>query len=263
MPATFRSLTATELNRFHWPHGAPFPFCRLWFLPAGLKFYFGTKMGKTNMRLSRLRIAVDRTKYKDSRNFLQKTEKTSALGRLGPKRGLSRLIVTRMPCSEQARNFPSGRFHAGGMVLSCALGRAGISRAKREGDRATPAGTFRLLGGLFRRDRVLRQAWALPIAEIKPSDGWCDDPASPSYNRQVALPCRASHEKLWRRDRLYDVVVVLGYNIHPRRKFRGSAIFLHCATPDFAPTEGCVALSVTDLRRLLPRVSRKAVLIVR
>ncbi len=156
-----------------------------------------------------------------------------------------------------------GRLHAGELVVACAIGRAGISRAKREGDRATPAGTFRLLGGFFRRDRGLRQAWALPIAETKPSDGWCDDPVSPSYNRQVTLPCRGSHEKLWREDRLYDVVVVLGYNIRPRRKFRGSAIFLHCARPDFAPTEGCVALSLADLRRLLPRLSAKAVLIIR
>ena len=175
------------------------------------------------------------------------------------KRDLSRLVVTRMPQYEQASKFPSGRFHAGGVVLSCALGRAGISRVKREGDRATPAGTFRLLGGFFRPDKVLRQAWALPMAEIKLSDGWCDDPASPSYNRRVALPCCGSHEKLWRRDRLYDFVVVLGYNIHPRCKFRGSAIFLHCAREDFAPTEGCVALSIADLRRLL----RKAVLIIR
>jgi L,D-peptidoglycan transpeptidase YkuD (ErfK/YbiS/YcfS/YnhG family) len=179
------------------------------------------------------------------------------------KRGLSRLVVTRMPCSGQAREIPLGRFHAGGTVLSCAVGRAGISHAKREGDHATPAGTFRLLGGLFRRDRVLRQAWALPIAELKRSHGWCDDPASPSYNRQVALPCRASHEKLWRDDRLYDLVVVIGYNVYPRCKFRGSAIFLHCARPDFAPTEGCVALSYSDLRRLLPRLSRRAVLTVR
>ncbi len=101
------------------------------------------------------------------------------------------------------------------------------------------------------------------MVPIKPGDGWCDDPGSPSYNRRVALPCRASHEKLWRRDRLYDLVTVLGYNIHPRRKYRGSAIFLHCAAPDFAPTEGCVALRYDDLRRLLPRLSRKAMLTIR
>ncbi len=68
---------------------------------------------------------------------------------------------------------------------------------------------------------------------------------------------------MWRRDRLYDLVVVLDYNIYPRRKYRGSAIFLHCARPDFAPTEGCIALAFDDFRRLLPRLARNALLIIR
>jgi L,D-peptidoglycan transpeptidase YkuD (ErfK/YbiS/YcfS/YnhG family) len=98
---------------------------------------------------------------------------------------------------------------------------------------------------------------------MRPSDGWCDDPESACYNRAVCLPFGAAHERLWRPDRLYDLVVVLAYNIHPRRKGRGSAIFLHCARPDFAPTEGCIALAFEDLRRLLPRLSRNTVLIIR
>jgi L,D-peptidoglycan transpeptidase YkuD (ErfK/YbiS/YcfS/YnhG family) len=98
---------------------------------------------------------------------------------------------------------------------------------------------------------------------MRPGDGWCDDPKSGCYNRHVILPFPAAHEKLWRPDGLYDLVIVLGYNIHPRSKSRGSAIFLHCARPDFASTEGCLALSFADLRRLLPRLSRKAVLTVR
>ena len=122
---------------------------------------------------------------------------------------------------------------------------------------------FALVGGFFRQDRVLRKAWVSPMRPVSPSDGWCDDPRSALYNRRVVLPCRASHEKLWRADRLYDLVIVLDYNIHPRRKNRGSAIFLHCARPDFAPTGGCIALRLGDLRRLLPRLSRKAVLTVR
>jgi len=96
-----------------------------------------------------------------------------------------------------------------------------------------------------------------------PSDGWCDDPESPLYNRRVALPCRASHEKLWRVDRLYDLVIVLDFNIHPRRKNRGSAICWHCARPDFAPAAGWIALLPDDVRRLLPRLAKKVVLTVR
>jgi L,D-peptidoglycan transpeptidase YkuD (ErfK/YbiS/YcfS/YnhG family) len=98
---------------------------------------------------------------------------------------------------------------------------------------------------------------------IRPSDGWCDDPESAAYNRRAALPCRGSHEKLWRADRLYDLVIVLDYNIRPCRKNRGSAIFLHCARPDFAPTEGCVALRPDDLRKLLPRLARNVRLTIR
>ncbi|MGH6842906.1 MAG: L,D-transpeptidase family protein [Methylocella sp.] len=168
-----------------------------------------------------------------------------------------------MPRVSQAHEFSLGRFRAGSVVARCAIGRAGIRQDKREGDRATPSGAFRFLGGFFRGDRISREAWALPMRLASPSDGWCDDPESALYNRRVALPCRASHEKLWRADCLYDLVIVLEYNIHPRRKNRGSAIFLHCAGPGFAPTEGCIALSLDDLRRLLPRLARKAVLTVR
>jgi L,D-peptidoglycan transpeptidase YkuD (ErfK/YbiS/YcfS/YnhG family) len=168
-----------------------------------------------------------------------------------------------MPRQAQAFETALGRFHAGPVVVRCALGRSGIRHDKREGDRATPAGAFRLLGGFFRPDRVLRQAWLMPMRRIELGDGWCDDTHTGLYNRRVALPCRANHEKLWREDRLYDLVIVLDYNIHPRRKYRGSAIFLHCARPDFEPTEGCIALRADDLRRLLPRLSRKAVLTIR
>ena len=98
---------------------------------------------------------------------------------------------------------------------------------------------------------------------LRPSDGWCDDPISAVYNQRVTLPCRAGHEKLWRADHLYDLVIVVDYNVRPRRKNRGSAIFLHCARPDFAPTEGCIALRPDDLRRLLPRLAKRVVLTIR
>ncbi len=134
---------------------------------------------------------------------------------------------------------------------------------KFEGDHATPAGTFRLLAGFFRADKIQHQPWPLPMRQAKKSDGWCDDPRLGAYNRCVSLPCRGSHEKIWRTDHLYDLVIVLDYNIHPCRKNRGSAIFLHCARPDFAPTEGCIALRLEDLRRLLPRLAKKTVLTIR
>jgi L,D-peptidoglycan transpeptidase YkuD (ErfK/YbiS/YcfS/YnhG family) len=179
------------------------------------------------------------------------------------KRGLNHLTVTRTPRQAEAAKSPSGTLRAGPIVVRCALGRAGIRHDKREGDHATPAGAFRLLSVFYQTERVPRQAWLLPMRRIRPSDGWCDDPRSPLYNCRVGLPCRASHEKMWRDDRLYDLVIVLDYNIRPRRKYRGSAIFLHCAGPDYAPTEGCIALRPDDLRRLLPRLSRKTVLTIK
>ncbi|MGH6796388.1 MAG: L,D-transpeptidase family protein [Methylocella sp.] len=193
----------------------------------------------------------------------KKTVKSFARGRGEVKRELSRAVVTRLPRESHAQEIPFGRLHAGFVVVRCAIGRAGIRRDKREGDGATPGGVFCLLGGFFRPDRILRKAWVLPMRPVRPSDGWCDDSGSALYNRRVALPCRARHEKLWRADCLYDFVIILDYNIHPRRKNRGSAIFLHCTRPDYTPTEGCVALRRDDLSRLLPRLSRKVLLTIR
>jgi len=173
---------------------------------------------------------------------------------------LSRLTVTAQPRIAPAT--PRGRLHAGPTILVCAIGAASISRQKREGDRATPAGHFRLIEGFF-KPGIGRPRTLLPLRPIDKTLGWCEDPASPSYNRLIRLPSRAGHESMWRDDGLYDFVIVLDYNMRPRRKYRGSAIFLHCARPDFWPTAGCVALRAADLRKLLPRLGRKVVLVVR
>ncbi len=197
------------------------------------------------------------------RRVAKKLENSFARGHIKVKHGLNRLVVTSSIRQTQAQQHLIGRLQAGPLVLHCALGRTGLTRAKREGDQATPVGEFRLLGGFFRADQTLRHAGPFPMRPIRPNDGWCDDPASAAYNRHVTLPSRGGHEKLWRADRLYDLVIVLDYNIRPCRKHRGSAIFLHCARPDLAPTEGCVALHPNDLRKLLPRLAKNAVLVIR
>ena len=133
----------------------------------------------------------------------------------------------------------------------CALGRAGIVRDKREGDGATPSGRFPLREVRFRSDRLPRPVTDLPCREIDPNDGWCDDPADPAYNRPVGLPYPARHERLWREDGLYDVVVILGHNDAPPIPGHGSCIFLHVAADAYRATEGCVALARTDLLTLL------------
>ena len=132
-----------------------------------------------------------------------------------------------------------------------ACGKAGVVADKREGDHASPAGAFPLLRVFYRPDRLVAPRTALPLAALSPKDGWCDDPADPSYNQLVALPYPASHEDLWRDDGLYDVIAVIGYNTDPIVPGRGSAIFLHCASPDFAGTEGCLAVGHEVLISLL------------
>lgn len=133
------------------------------------------------------------------------------------------------------------------LILRCAVGRAGLRADKQEGDEATPIGLLPLRRVLYRADRLARPRAAVPIEPLAPLDGWCDDPAEPLYNRPVQLPFTGGHEALWRDDRVYDVIGVLGWNDAPVERKRGSAIFLHVARPGLPPTEGCLALALPDL----------------
>jgi L,D-peptidoglycan transpeptidase YkuD (ErfK/YbiS/YcfS/YnhG family) len=135
--------------------------------------------------------------------------------------------------------------------MRCALGQGGVSAEKREGDGATPLGRFVMRGLFYRADRLARPATMLPGRAIARSDGWCDAPGDPAYNRLVPWPYPASAEALWREDARYDLIVPLGYNDAPIVPGKGSAIFLHLAAPDFAPTAGCVALALGDLLAVL------------
>ena len=137
----------------------------------------------------------------------------------------------------------------------CALGCNDVQNTKREGDGATPAGIFFLRQVFYRADRLPPPTSGLPVRVPGPNDGWCDDPGHRDYNRFVRLPFEASHEALWREDNLYDVIVVVGHNDDPPHPGLGSAIFIHCATKDFAPTQGCVVLAREALVELLPRLA--------
>lgn len=138
-----------------------------------------------------------------------------------------------------------------GSSVRCALGWGGVTRSKREGDGATPIGTWPLRRLLYRADRIARPQARLETSGIRPEHAWCDDPADPAYNRPVTLPYAGRHERLWREDEIYDLILVLGYNDDPVVPGLGSAIFLHVARPDFSPTEGCVALARADLVQFL------------
>lgn len=153
-----------------------------------------------------------------------------------------------------------GRLHFRGLAVPCALGPAGIRRIKREGDGATPAGTWRLTHGFFRADRMARPRSLAPLAPIGPNDGWCDDPKHHAYNRPVRLPFKAGHETMRREDRLYDVVFITDHNQSPRVRGGGSAIFFHVAKDGHKPTAGCVAILPEHMRRLLPQLPRRVAL---
>jgi L,D-peptidoglycan transpeptidase YkuD (ErfK/YbiS/YcfS/YnhG family) len=146
-----------------------------------------------------------------------------------------------------------GWLDVGGTRVRCALGPAGVVPAaeKREGDGASPAGVWPIRRVLYRPDHGPAPTTALPVAAIAEDDGWCDAPEDPAYNRPVKLPYPASAERMWRDDDLYDLVVILGHNDDPPVAGAGSAIFLHLAKPDYAPTHGCVAVTRGDLEAFL------------
>ncbi|PZW41047.1 L,D-peptidoglycan transpeptidase YkuD (ErfK/YbiS/YcfS/YnhG family) [Humitalea rosea] len=156
-----------------------------------------------------------------------------------------------MPEPGTARVTPDGLLRMEGLLMRCALGHGGIKVDKEEGDGATPTGILPLRRVLYRADRGVPPRSVVPVEPLAPEDGWCDDPRDPAYNTRVKLPYEASHEELWRRDAIYDLIGILGWNDAPVVRGRGSAIFLHVARPDYAPTEGCIALSEPDVRALL------------
>ncbi len=141
-----------------------------------------------------------------------------------------------------------------GRRFPCTLGRGGVTRNKREGDGATPAGLHRIIGMLYRPDRLLPPAdWAMPI---RPGDLWSDDPGDPGYNTMVRAPYGFSHESLRRADPLYDLLLITDWNWPDPAPGHGSAIFLHRWRRPGAATAGCVAFAPGDLlwiaRRLRP-----------
>ncbi|MFN3890015.1 MAG: L,D-transpeptidase [Beijerinckiaceae bacterium] len=158
---------------------------------------------------------------------------------------------------------PSAGFAmVGNMRLSCSLGRSGITVRKREGDGATPRGEMVILGGYFRADRWKRRRASISMRRTRSDDGWCDDPGSYLYNRPVRLPTRVRCERMALEDNVYDVVLTTSHNMKPRQLGAGSAIFVHLRRSDGGPTAGCIAFAPADMRRLLPRLSKRVRVIV-
>jgi len=150
-----------------------------------------------------------------------------------------------------------GLLVAGNQMFPCLLGRSGIATNKMEGDGKTPIGTFLLLSGYYRRDRVSLPTNQITMHAIRPADGWCDAPQHPNYNRLIKKPFGFGHESMSRGDSLYDICLVMDYNINPRSRYRGSAIFFHVASPQGKATQGCIALPLPVIQKLLPRLAKK------
>lgn len=150
-----------------------------------------------------------------------------------------------------------------GTQYRCAIGRSGLeTNDRKEGSGTTPQGRFALRECWYRADRIKPPATLLPMRVIQQDDGWCDAPEHASYNRPVKLPFTASHEKLWRDDHMYDIIVPIGYNDDPVVKGKGSAIFLHIAKPDYSATEGCVAVKMQDMLTILSAITAGTKIII-
>ena len=147
--------------------------------------------------------------------------------------------------------------------FSCAIGRAGLTTNKIEGDHKTPVGEFKFKKIYYRKDKLGEMIFQIPFAIIAENDGWCDDPKSKLYNQHVQFPFDASAERLFRDDDLYDIICVLNYNTNPIVPGKGSAIFLHICKPNFAGTEGCVAIEKKNILKLVNLIDFNTKLIIK
>ena len=141
--------------------------------------------------------------------------------------------------------------------LRCSIGKRGISINKKEGDKKTPKGKFKLKYILYRKDRMPNLKTKLKKIEIKKNMGWCDDPGSKHYNKIINYPFKYSAEKLWRKDNIYDVIIIIDYNLNPIIKNKGSAIFLHIAKQRYKPTNGCIAVSKKNIKLISLEINKK------
>tara|TARA_B100000941_G_C28238582_1_gene415267 strand:- start:134 stop:634 length:501 start_codon:yes stop_codon:yes gene_type:complete len=146
--------------------------------------------------------------------------------------------------------------------VKCALGKRGIGLKRKEGDLITPKGTFRVKYILYRKDRIKKISTILKRIEIKKNTGWCNDPSSKEYNKLIKLPSVYSFEKLYKKDNIYDIILVLNYNMNPIVKNKGSAIFIHIAKNNYKKTEGCVALKKVHLLRIIKDLKKNTKIII-
>ncbi|MFL2852710.1 MAG: L,D-transpeptidase [Candidatus Pelagibacter sp.] len=144
--------------------------------------------------------------------------------------------------------------------IKCSIGKRGIGVKKSEGDQITPKGKFRINLILYRKDRIPNFKTKIKKLPIEKNMGWCDDPFSKNYNKIVKLPIKHSAERLYRKDNVYDLVLVLNYNVNPIRKGKGSAIFIHIAKRKYKKTLGCVAISKKSIKKIAKKIKKSSLI---
>ncbi len=141
--------------------------------------------------------------------------------------------------------------------VKCSVGKRGIGFKKKEGDLITPKGIFKIKNVFYRKDRLKKLKTSLKKSAIQKKMGWCDDPKSKRYNQLIYYPFRYNSEKLYRKDNIYDIIVVLDFNMRPIIKNKGSAIFLHVAKKNISTTKGCIAIKKNELKKLLGLINSR------
>ena len=150
----------------------------------------------------------------------------------------------------------SGYLKYKNLKFRCALGKGGVKKKTIEGDNITPKGIFKIIKIYYRPDKIKKIKTLIKKIKIRKNMGWCDDPKSPFYNQQIKLPTKYGYEKLYRSDNLYDLVLILNYNINPIIKNKGSAIFLHIAKNSYQKTKGCMALKKEHLIKIISKIKK-------
>ena len=143
--------------------------------------------------------------------------------------------------------------------VKCAIGKRGIGTKKKEGDKITPKGRYNIKFLLYRKDRIKKLKTKLKKIIINKDLGWCDDPSSKNYNKLINLPSKHSYEKLYKYDNSYDIIIVLNYNMHPVKKGKGSAIFIHIAKKNYKKTLGCIAISKINLLKIISKIKKNTI----
>ena len=146
--------------------------------------------------------------------------------------------------------------------VKCAIGKRGIGIKKKEGDNITPKGKYKIKYILYRKDRVLKFVSNINKIVITKNMGWCNDPKSRYYNKLVCFPFKHHAEKLYRQDNIYDVILVLNFNMNPIKKHKGSAIFIHIAKKNYKATEGCIAINKINMKKIIKQINKKTIVFI-